>query len=720
MSKLRILLTAILLVVLLAGCEEKPIEPVPHVYEVTQSNTPECDSQTAEYVGDEIEIKDVNVENASIFGDITKFTDICKTKEINPIVFSNAKLKSYFFEISFEDIYPIRELNITNFLDDEEIAIKQMDIFISLDGESFDKIEDDLQLNTTDDKVTTIDLSNQLAKHIKFSFSSEVGKGNHGSDFFGINDISVVLGEGFIVKEATEWDEALTRYEGWTGADGIFSFNLNDGNDSINTPTDSTLFLFSDTILGTVDPNTFLRTYPKFLNNTIGYFNGDTSDIFNNMEFVWLEEESEVANVFEPDFYVGYHPSNLNNQIGLAQKEDLSYTYNYEISGSSWLSEESDNNPVITFDLMENTDITRLEVFNFVENTDFGTSKIRVSVSDDNLLYTEVGVYDLSDTTVTTELSGEGIQLSNVNTRYLQIEIIERQNPNSKQVGLSKVLLYNEDRLLHSQITASSYDATEKETMLHPRLWLQDGVVIGEYFYTFPLLVKDYETFFKVYKVGLIKVPIANKELDLSNIQYLDAPLQHEMSDGSIMYFGAGVNNMDTSGGLVHQDGYIYVYGYKDNSSGRHLVVARVEEEHFENFNQWTYFDGLTWSKDINKAKPLINGVSPELSVTYIPNGINSGKYMLVVMENTTSGKISISYSDTPEGPWTDYETVYLTSKIRELPGGYSYNAKMHPHLSEEGKYLVSYNVNTTGLTVMTNARIYHPRFIWLIETKHR
>nr|WP_238350973.1 discoidin domain-containing protein [Kribbella shirazensis] len=43
----------------------------------------------------------------------------------------------------------------------------------------------------------------------------------------------------------------------------------------------------------------------------------------------------------------------------------------------------------------------------------------------------------------------------------------------------------------------------------------------------------------------------------------------------------------------------------------------------------------------------------------------------------------------------------------------YCYNAKAHPSLSEDGRLLISYNVNRVGADPLTT-EIYRPRFVWL------
>ena len=48
-----------------------------------------------------------------------------------------------------------------------------------------------------------------------------------------------------------------------------------------------------------------------------------------------------------------------------------------------------------------------------------------------------------------------------------------------------------------------------------------------------------------------------------------------------------------------------------------------------------------------------MSGVSAELSINKISDGINEGKYMLISMENTISGKVSYSISNSPRPIYT-------------------------------------------------------------------
>ena len=225
--------------------------------------------------------------------------------------------------------------------------------------------------------------------------------------------------------------------------------------------------------------------------------------------------------------------------------------------------------------------------------------------------------------------------------RYLKFDNFT--NYGGINVGLGKIVVFNNENYLFYKANAN-YEITEiTENEGTSRLWLQDGVVIDKHFYVFPILIKNYKDSFKVHNVSMVKIPIVNNELNIEEAIYLDTPLQVAINNAEIFY-GAGVMN------LTDVDGYIYIYGYKDED-GRHLTVARTTKENFEDFNKWTYFDGETFQFDIKNSKGIMSGVSAELSINKISDGINEGKYMLISMENTISGKVSYSISNSPIGP---------------------------------------------------------------------
>ena len=73
---------------------------------------------------------------------------------------------------------------------------------------------------------------------------------------------------------------------------------------------------------------------------------------------------------------------------------------------------------------------------------------------------------------------------------------------------------------------------------------------------------------------------------------------------------------------------------------------------------------------------------------------------------------IAYATSDTPYGPFSETRIAYVC-KENLCPHMYLYNAKAHPHLSNEGDILVSYNINTSNFDENINfGRTYGPRFL--------
>ena len=91
------------------------------------------------------------------------------------------------------------------------------------------------------------------------------------------------------------------------------------------------------------------------------------------------------------------------------------------------------------------------------------------------------------------------------------------------------------------------------------------------------------------------------------------------------------------------------------------------------------------------------------------------GKYVLLTQDKSwNSGKIYTFISDTPYGPWRGKTLVY---RIPDLPDSdwYTYNAMAHPQFEDDGRILVSYNVNSNDFSDQkSDVESYRPRFIWV------
>jgi hypothetical protein len=686
----RLLITLILLISsFLIACQN----------DTTTEVISECEWGFSETMSEEIKIIAISAPKSKLVGNLDNFINPCKPTNSHALLIKNPTTKSHQIVFEFDASYPLLNMVLSNYLGTQGISINKISIDVSLNGFNYVRLITDYNL---DIEGTSISLNNRNAKYVRISFLAEQ------EAIYGLQDVRFYLGDGLIVKEAHEWSNAFLRYDGWVGADGIFSFNLN-GDDSIGAINPTTAFVFSDTFVGKVNAFNNLRLGNVMLNNTLGYYNGN-STIFDGMTFDWRMTDGGPDSIFIPDDYLGYKPGNLLDSEGLSAYFNEDATLTNLAEGIMWKSAKMDQNYLI-IDFYAIQSFGKLVLWNYNENPLYGLKDIEILKSNDGIAWESVAEIALNQASGNNqEPKSSLIDLQGVEARYLKINILSSFA--SDFIGLGKLYFESMDGTpLFGSIEASSYLTLITGNELSGRLWIQDGVVIGDYLYLFPILVKDEGNAFKVTRVTMIKAPIVNDKIDYQNAIYTTTPLQSKSPDGGDIYFGAGLMNH-------HEiDGFIYIYGYKD-LNGRYLVVARVPKDDIENFNAWRYYDGENWSKNINDCAPLIRGVSPELSVTPIHTGLFAGQYMLVVMENTTSGRVSYSISDSPYGPFSDYQVLYETYEDTYLKGAFTYNAKMHAHLSQPGSYLISYNVNTTILSALIDARIYYPRFIIVTEVK--
>jgi len=253
--------------------------------------------------------------------------------------------------------------------------------------------------------------------------------------------------------------------------------------------------------------------------------------------------------------------------------------------------------------------------------------------------------------------------------------------------------------------------------------WLQDGIVRDGKLIVFPLLMtKDPAQppgfQFATRGVARIAVPMTENGPDYAAQTQEDTGLFKRLPDGGELAFGAGILDHTAEAATPDPDGYIYVYGYKIDAQGvKRLTVARTLPESIADDAKWRFWDGSGWSERIEDAAQLLDGVSPELSVTPMTWGRWKGKYVLVCEKDSISGLVAYSVGDSPYGPFAPLTPIYHTPELAEGQDIVTYNAKAHPHLSKDGELLVTYNVNSTSLAAnANNADIYRPRWIRLRE----
>ncbi|GGD83145.1 discoidin domain-containing protein [Paenibacillus nasutitermitis] len=419
-------------------------------------------------------------------------------------------------------------------------------------------------------KRQPIEFGGASARYVKLVPAGGAGTGNwegeaDGHALYGLSELRFYSTAGIAAEPAQEWTGLFSRYDGWTGADGIFSIPLN-GNEAPGSATApiKTLFLFSDTYVGSVNPVSHARESGGIVNNSVAMLDGSLPDPAA-VRFEWAPKTADLA-LFTP------------------------------------------------------------------------------------------------------------------------------KTPAAKAMP------------------GSWY-------------WLQDGIARGNKLYLFPLLmVKDPAQppgfQFAIGGVSMVSVPLEADGPRYEIQEQVDTPLYRKLPDGSEMTFAAGIMDNTELAGAPHPDGYIYVYGYKSDTKGvKRLIAARTIPEQLETFQAWRYWNGSAWSTRMEEAATLMDGVSPELSVTPMKEGRWKGKYLLVYEKDSIGGMVTYAVADSPVGPFGPATPLFHTPEPEDGQGIITYNAKAHPHLSGKDELLITYNVNSTDAMANTvNGDIYRPRWLRLRE----
>jgi hypothetical protein len=251
--------------------------------------------------------------------------------------------------------------------------------------------------------------------------------------------------------------------------------------------------------------------------------------------------------------------------------------------------------------------------------------------------------------------------------------------------------------------------------------WMLDCFVVGDTLYIFGFAQSDW----KPTRIDLFSVPIVDGMPDFANysVKKNVKQLWSRIGDEYLYSYGIAVTCNTVAAGQPDPDGYLYIYGYRDdmkNFSEKDMIVSRIAESDFPNFSKLEYYEGDgVWGTDIEKSALILKRVSCEFSVTPIPEGPYAGKYIAIYTQDTQSSHLMYAIGDSLVGPFDEPVEFYTCPETGNTPVGgtgsyYTYNAKAHPHLSVDGKLLVSYNVNVNGVTCAQNTADYRPRFVTL------
>lgn len=663
----------------LTGCEiteESPFVDLDPDGEEPPIVSVDCDVAPSVMVSEKIPVTHIAVPYASYqYADRDNAAELyCRDVLTDNLMIETSKLRTQQIIVYFDAVYPIQDIRVlTEFADWPE-----SDVEISLDDQRYRTIGTLADINRDG-------LQEVYASSVRLIFKT--------ADPIAIQSIDITAQDGYRIARDDAWSSSFLRYDGWTGADGIFSFNLT-GPDAINHPNDLTALIFSDTFIGGVNPQTFSRIQPTIINNSVGYY--DPSLPFSEA----FTFDYDLPALFLPDAFLYPKPSQLLTNEGLVPTTPLGRVD--ETLTAYWLSEDLQSELIFTFP--EDSPLDEMYIWNFIDAA-YQVNALDIVYSNSEVESVLLGSYPIADLnedrTVSTRIA--------INQPVTELRVKITSIEDASQFGLSKVLFESAGVQLTPTVSGAFIEAPLNATDASSRLWLQDGIRIDDTLYVFPLLVKDELDFFKVHQVGLMSIPIVNHVLEYDQAITVPAPLQVYTQDGGEIYYGAGV--------MDHRaiDGYIYIYGYKD-LNGRHLVVARTTDDSFTDFTQWEYFDGSTYGPSIHTSAPLVSRVSAELSVSYIPSLKAEEPYVVFAMLDTTSGTIGYATGASPEGPFGDWTEIYRVPEPRQYSNAYTYNAKLHLHLSTPHELLVSYNVNSTNLAGLMNAQLYYPRFITMTK----
>ena len=543
----------------------------------------------------------------------------------------------------------------------------------------------------------------------------------NGADF----TLNVEVVGGYQAMLDHEWIKLFQQRSGWTGGDGLYSFNLKHGVEAIDLRDEDvkTLMVFGDTLVSTLHPKTHQRLEPLVMpNSSLAIMDGKTPNP-SSIRFLLNQNEK------------GHKLSFMDPTVDLAYQGTIAAHLTREGFDSGvknpWTSAYHPNhNIILTFDLNAAYPVNRLEFTNYFypEFTSLdletrGIKQFTLLAGNDLKAMTPLMIVVLPKINpqqpkpfVVTMPEGKSF-------RYFQIEI-----PNTLEgyyggvggqeglFGLNHLRFYVGDDYLRFVSSDASSELFKASKQAH--YWLQDGVLIQDRMYFFPLVVAGDPTGpegfqFKIEGIAMLEVPVENQMPQFQKIRQFDTNLYVKDAEGREWYWGAGIFSNTAAAKAIHPDGYLYIYGYTflfaEIEAGRKLRVARVKPEAFANLNEWRFYNGTTWVTNPQQAINILDHVSCEMSVHF-----QDGHYVAVFTYDVQSPYLAYATSPTPWGPFTDPRIIYVAPERGKRI--YQYNAKAHPHLSstKEGM-LVSYNQNTASMDEnMSDGRIYGPRFLRL------
>jgi|GEM_PF-285049 len=224
--------------------------------------------------------------------------------------------------------YPLGEMWVWNYngVDEDGTSLaarglRDVGIFYSIDGNDWAALKGEdypyrfaqaggsasLAATNLADGHAPVDFGGVPARYVKLIPQGGAGEGNWGASedggqaLYGLSELRFFCGEGVAAEPAPEWTGLFSRYDGWTGADGIYSIPL-DGVDAIGAAAAAdaarTVFLFSDTYAGRVNAVSGMRESEAIVNNSVAMLRGAQPDP-SAIAFEWAPQTADLS-LFTP------------------------------------------------------------------------------------------------------------------------------------------------------------------------------------------------------------------------------------------------------------------------------------------------------------------------------------------------------------------------------------------------------------------------------------
>ena len=321
--------------------------------------------------------------------------------------------------------------------------------------------------------------------------------------------LSVSLGHGYYAVENPAMTAKFVSRHGWSGADGIYSFNIGDGKDDYGNADKKTLFVFGDTLVGEVAPSGRRIEPVAMVNSSLAYFEHGKMDFVLNRG-----NKGELKSLFEVPLEVkeeGYLPKNL-----------VDYSSDNPSQKGYVCAFDEKREITLIFDLHGVHPLSQIGLSNFhddnpeIDYSRRGVQELALSSSLDGVSYRDGKVIHLKP--YSPSLPEERVDYR-AKARYVKLSFhpgpqFEPLSESDRLCGLSKVRFYDEAGEQYYDVHCSSNSLFFPE-VAKKWFWLQDGVVYQHQFYIFPVVVEEdlhqvegYQ--FKISGVCGIKCPIEN------------------------------------------------------------------------------------------------------------------------------------------------------------------------------------------------------------------